>query len=75
MATTQQGIGIRLSSGPAVDAILASTAIPGVFPAVNINGEPLMDGAVAANTQRTTEESDRPNFTCDHADDCLAAHL
>jgi hypothetical protein len=26
MATTQQGIGIRLSSGPAVDAILASTA-------------------------------------------------
>ena len=36
MATTQQGIGIRLSSGPAVDAILASTAIPGVFPAVNI---------------------------------------
>ncbi|MGA8696953.1 MAG: patatin-like phospholipase family protein [Xanthobacteraceae bacterium] len=50
MATTQQGIGIRLSSGPAVDAILASTAIPGVFPAVNINGEALMDGAVAANT-------------------------
>lgn len=50
MATTQQGIGIRLSSGPAVDAILASTAIPGVFPAVNINGEELMDGAVAANT-------------------------
>jgi NTE family protein len=50
MATTQQGIGIRLSSGPAVDAILASTAIPGVFPAVDFNGEALMDGAVAANT-------------------------
>jgi len=50
MATTQQGIGIRLSSGSAVDAILASTAIPGVFPAVDINGEALMDGAVAANT-------------------------
>jgi NTE family protein len=50
MATTQQGIGIRLSNGPAVDAILASTAIPGVFPAVNIGGEALMDGAVAANT-------------------------
>jgi NTE family protein len=50
MATTQQGIGTRLSSGPAVDAILASTAIPGVFPPMNINGEALMDGAVAANT-------------------------
>jgi NTE family protein len=50
MATTQQGIGIRLSSGSVVDAILASTAIPGVFPAVDINGEALMDGAVAANT-------------------------
>lgn len=50
MATTQEGIGIRLSSGSAVDAILASTAIPGVFPAVDINGEALMDGAVAANT-------------------------
>ena len=50
MATTQQGIGIRLSDGPAVEAILASTAIPGVFPAVNIGGEALMDGAVAANT-------------------------
>ena len=33
-----------------VDAISASTAIPGVFPAVDINGEALMDGAVAANT-------------------------
>ena len=50
MATSQQGIGIRLSSGPVVDAISASTAIPGVFPAVDINGEALMDGAVAANT-------------------------
>ena len=50
MATNQQGIGIRLSNGPAVDAILASTAIPGVFPPVNVNGEALMDGAVAANT-------------------------
>jgi NTE family protein len=50
MATNQQGIGIRLSKGPAVEAILASTAIPGVFPPVNINGEALMDGAIAANT-------------------------
>ncbi|HEX6843329.1 MAG TPA: patatin-like phospholipase family protein, partial [Stellaceae bacterium] len=31
-------------------AILASTAIPGIFPTVEIGGEALMDGAVAANT-------------------------
>lgn len=50
MATNLQGIGVRLSTGFAVEAILASTAIPGIFPPVEINGEPLMDGAVAANT-------------------------
>lgn len=50
MATTQQGIGIRLSSGSAVDAILASTAVPGIFPSVQIGDEALMDGALAANT-------------------------
>jgi NTE family protein len=50
MATNQQGQPIRLSSGPAVDAILASTAIPGVFPPVDVGGEALMDGAIAANT-------------------------
>jgi NTE family protein len=50
MATNQQGQAVRLSSGPAVEAILASTAIPGVFPPVQIDGEALMDGAIAANT-------------------------
>jgi NTE family protein len=50
MATSLQGISVRLSAGSAVEAILASTAIPGVFPPVEINGESLMDGAVAANT-------------------------
>jgi NTE family protein len=50
MATNQQGLGIPLSSGPAVEAILASTAIPGVFPHVEIDGDALMDGAVAADT-------------------------
>lgn len=50
MATGLQGSSVCLSSGPAVDAILASTAIPGVFPPVEIDDEPLMDGAVGANT-------------------------
>jgi NTE family protein len=50
MATNQQGQGVRLSSGSAVEAILASAAIPGVFPSVLIDGDELMDGAIAANT-------------------------
>ncbi len=50
MATNQQGQAVRLSGGPAVEAILASTAIPGVFPPVQIDGDILMDGAIAANT-------------------------
>jgi NTE family protein len=50
MATNLQGLGVRLSTGPAVEAILASTAIPGIFPPVEIEGAPLIDGAVAANT-------------------------
>jgi NTE family protein len=50
MATNQQGEAVRLSSGPALEAILASTAIPGVFPPVQIGDDVLMDGAVAANT-------------------------
>ena len=50
VATDQQGLGIRLSSGPAIEAILASAAIPGVFPHVHIDGRALMDGAIAANT-------------------------
>jgi NTE family protein len=50
MATNQQGLAVRLSRGPAVEAILASAAIPGVFPTVHIDGEALMDGAIASNT-------------------------
>jgi len=49
-ATDQQGAGVQLSSGPAVDAVLASAAVPGIFPPVTIDGRPLMDGAIAANT-------------------------
>src|ERR1051326_6764163 len=50
MATNQQGQPVRLSSGSSIDAILASTAIPGVFPPVQIGDDVLMDGAVASNT-------------------------
>jgi NTE family protein len=40
---------VMLSQGDAVTALLASTAIPGVFPQVEIGGRLLMDGGVAAN--------------------------
>ncbi len=50
VATDLQGLSVCLSSGPAVEAILASTAIPGVFPPVYIDGRPLTDGSIAANT-------------------------
>jgi NTE family protein len=50
VATDVQGIAVLLSEGSAVDAILASAAIPGVFPPVAIDGQMLMDGAIATNT-------------------------
>lgn len=45
---------VLLSSGPAVDAVLASAAIPGVFPPVSLNGQMLVDGGVANNTPIST---------------------
>ncbi|MBP7240759.1 patatin-like phospholipase family protein [Amaricoccus sp.] len=50
MATDQQGLAVRLSSGPVIEAILASAAVPGIFPPVTIGARQLMDGAIAANT-------------------------
>ncbi|MFM0642714.1 patatin-like phospholipase family protein [Paraburkholderia bryophila] len=41
---------VVISSGPVVDAVLASAAIPGVFPPVRIDGVDLVDGGVANNT-------------------------
>jgi len=41
---------IALTRGDAVDAIVASAAIPGVFPPVEIDGHMLIDGGVANNT-------------------------
>lgn len=50
MTTDLQGKSVRLSSGAAVDAVLASAAVPGIFPPVTIDDRQLMDGAVTANT-------------------------
>lgn len=44
------GIEIRLSAGPVIQALLASAAIPGVFPAVSIDGRFVVDGGVANHT-------------------------
>lgn len=41
---------VRLSRGDALDAVLASAAIPGVFPAIDWEGRKLIDGGVANNT-------------------------
>jgi NTE family protein len=43
-----------LSEGPAVLALLASAAIPGVFPPVDRDGRTLFDGGVASNTPIAT---------------------
>jgi NTE family protein len=41
---------LRLSRGPAVDAVRASAAIPSVFPPVEFEDRLLMDGGVSDNT-------------------------
>ncbi|HWD67601.1 MAG TPA: patatin-like phospholipase family protein [Caulobacteraceae bacterium] len=50
VATNLGGQTVRLSRGPAVEAILASAAIPMIFPMVEIEHRHLMDGAVSGNT-------------------------
>ncbi len=44
------GIEVSFSKGPAIDALLASSAIPGVFPPVKIGDHYLIDGGVTNNT-------------------------
>jgi NTE family protein len=46
----KSGRGVILSSGPAVPALLASSAIPGVFPPVTIGKRELVDGGIANHT-------------------------
>lgn len=48
------GTEISISSGSLTSALLASAAIPAVFPSVAIGGRHLMDGAVANNTPIST---------------------
>ncbi|WP_024793862.1 patatin-like phospholipase family protein [Tomitella biformata] len=43
------GRSVRLSAGPAVDAIAASAAIPGIFPPVPVGGRLLIDGGAVQN--------------------------
>ena len=44
------GKDVRLSTGPAVDAVTASASLPGILPPVVIDGRALMDGGVVNNT-------------------------
>jgi NTE family protein len=45
-----EGREVLLSAGPAVETIVASASIPGVFPPVEIAGRRLVDGGVVNNT-------------------------
>ncbi|HME02953.1 MAG TPA: patatin-like phospholipase family protein [Solirubrobacteraceae bacterium] len=49
-ADVLSGEEVLLSDGPAIDAILASAAIPGVFPAVPWKAHMLVDGGILNNT-------------------------
>jgi NTE family protein len=53
-ADQRTGDEVLLSKGELVAAVLASTAIPGVFPAVSIDGRLLVDGVVATGTPIST---------------------
>lgn len=44
------GTEVVLSQGDAAQALLASAAIPAVFPAVTVDGRALIDGGIASNT-------------------------
>jgi NTE family protein len=45
---------VLLSTGPVVEAVLASAAIPGVFPPVSLDSRMLVDGGIANNTPIST---------------------
>jgi NTE family protein len=49
-AEVLSGEEVLISRGPAVDAVLASAAIPGVFPPVSLEDRMLIDGGIVNNT-------------------------
>jgi NTE family protein len=48
------GTEVPIAAGPLATALLASAAIPAVFPHVTLDGRHLMDGAIANNTPIST---------------------
>ncbi len=50
VADVATGEEVRLDQGPAIDAILASAAIPGVFPPISVGGKWFIDGGIVDNT-------------------------
>lgn len=48
------GAEVVMSQGDVIDALMASTAIPGIFPCVRLGGRDLVDGGVANNTPIST---------------------
>jgi NTE family protein len=48
------GAEVLLSTGPVLEAVLASTAVPGIFPPVTFGGRALVDGVVADSTPIAT---------------------
>ncbi|MGH1503463.1 MAG: patatin-like phospholipase family protein [Acidimicrobiales bacterium] len=43
------GTPVTITAGPVADALIASSAVPGVFPPVELDGRLLIDGGVSAN--------------------------
>jgi len=46
----RSGEEVVLRTGPAIEAILASSALPGIFPPVDLDGRLLIDGGIVNNT-------------------------
>jgi len=53
-AEQRTGQEVVLSAGDVIEAVLASTAIPGVYPPVSVAGQALVDGVVATGTPIAT---------------------